>query len=169
MTEARDWYVLTVPPQCELRIARDLRQGGLDVLVPTIERKVRNAGRAKNTRKLPIFARYVFIGVAGSPNWQEIEETEPGPVRPVKFGEHKARLSAADVEYLRTVKAPVPAGANIQQAIAEGQLARIASGPFTGLHSEPIKVGRVRHGYADIGPIGNLRKVRVPVEQLVAA
>lgn len=174
-TSNRTWYVLHVKSGAEFKVRAALYRDGHKALVPSEDKLTRYSpstgerfGRARMC-KFPVFARYVFVGIAGKPEWPKITALEPKPIRPVQFDTEPAKLSEQDVSYLSNIRSgDIPAGFNLHKAIKEGELARIASGPFAGLQS---KIGKLDGEFAEMEGqvLGASRTLRVPVRQLVAA
>lgn len=166
----RSWYVLQVAPGREFEIAHQLTVRGHEPLIP------HSADRSKDkkdgtrgfrrSRRVPLFPKYVFVGIAGTPQWADVKAIEPRPVMPVQFDDTgPAKLSSRDVEFLRNVK-DAPRRADIVKALQAGDLARIAAGALMGISSV---VSKIRGEYAELAPVGPLGKMRVPLNQLEAA
>ena len=159
------WYVLSVPPAGEFRVADALKRRGLAFLVPYEKKWSR-----RKIRRFPVFPRYVFMGCAETPAWMELASIEPAPVKPLSIDGKPAKLSPTEVAHLASIKgSDLPANFNLGKALKEGMPVIITDGPFSGMETRIDKIDS-KHGDASVQVqlFGANNSVTIPLASLEA-
>jgi len=150
------FYALRVHPQSELKTEAALKEIGYESFTP-IEWKWRRGvtGRKRRRWPYPMFIRYAFVGITGSPIVahhhiaSEIEYYQgmlgwngrPSPLG----GEEVEALMAMSGESIRYVGSINPHKAALQPKV--GGKAQIIEGPFAG---QTVKVSAIRNQKAQV-------------------
>ncbi len=171
MHNDRHW-ILTVPPQRELKAAQALRDLGYDAWTPVeyrYRRVNRHSGR-KVAAPYVILNRYVVIAAPDLP-WTALSGLrERGLVHGyLGINGAPAALPHAEAARLRTIGDHVkPTAVRVNRGIRCGDTCMIVFGPHAGTM---VKVERIKKGEARVllEWLGATREVQLPLDRLEAA
>lgn len=161
------WFVLTVAPQRERIVARDLKAGlGLRSTVPYERLELRRNNRVL-TRIRPLIPGYVFAGSSYAMPWRDIRETRhvhgwltvdddiPAAVSDQEIAEIQ-RLAEQHNQQLRQIR-----------TLGAGDKVRVKDGPFANIETL-IRSVRGSTGSIEVPILGSTREIKVSLDQLEA-
>jgi|SRR5208337_84445 len=143
------WYAVYTRAQHEKRVARVLKERGIENFLPQF-RTVRKWKDRRVTLDMPLFPGYAFVQIALTAKLQILQV--PGVVRLVSFCGQPYPIPAADLERLRiglSQKLPI----HPHPLLTRGCRVRLKQGPLQGL--EGILVRR-KNAYRVVISIGLL-------------
>jgi transcription antitermination factor NusG len=164
----RIWHILTVRTGAEFDVGDELRDRGVDPVIPyeTHRWKMAN-GKARESQRA-LYRGYVFAGFRHIPNWPSIRRVD-GVLGYLGTHETPAILSDAIIDDLRQVSVEV-ARANAEFAskriIKEGRNARISVGA---MRAHEVRVAKIVGNRAIVEIIGANRPVSIALADLEAA
>jgi transcription antitermination factor NusG len=127
------WFVCHVRPHTERTVARKLRSRGMAYFLPQIERRKRYQRRLVCSH-LPLFPGYVFV-VANDPDRGCAIELKEVVHSFSVNDQRQIEQELLDINRLLRSGQPVTR----EQRLQPGSLARIVSGPLTGLCGQVLK------------------------------
>jgi len=129
VTQAANWFALTVKPQHEKAVAQALHIKGVEDFLPLYRDRRRWSDRFKEI-ELPLFAGYVFCRFV--PRQRTTVVTTPGVRQIVGFGRTPAPVSDREID---SIRAMVSSGLPVAPwpFLRAGQTVLIEHGPLTGL------------------------------------
>jgi transcription antitermination factor NusG len=131
--DPQPWFVCHVRPHTERTVARKLRSRGIAYFLPQIERRKRYQRRLVCSH-LPLFPGYIFV-VANDPDRGcaiELKEV----VRSFSVNDQE-QIERELLNINRLLRSGQPV--TREQRLRPGALARIVSGPLTGLCGQVLK------------------------------
>jgi transcription antitermination factor NusG len=167
----RHW-VLTVPPQRELKCASALRAGGYDAWTPVEYRYRRASHHSKRKTVSPyvLLNRYVILAAASIP-WRTMGELRDRGLATgyLSIDGQPAALPRSAIERLRRIGDDMPSdGVRLNKGLRVGDTCVIVGGAFTG---QVIRARRIRRERATalVQFLGRTIEVEIPLDQLEAA
>ena len=134
--DQQQWYALHTRCRHEQRVARQLRERGIEVFLPTF-REVRHWSDRRKLIEFPLFSCYVFVWVALSAASRRTMLQANGVLRMVGFQEGPAPIPVSDIEAIRKVAA-VPERCSPYGFLKIGQRVRIRGGALDGVEGHLI-------------------------------
>lgn len=148
--ERKDWLVLIVEPQQEVRTHVTLKSYQLRTYLPLVPfTTTRGVRRTKVTVYRPMMRGYLFV------HEQAVEDllllNRPLPIHGfLKFDDRAARVADSDLRKVQNIEEELAKPKPIQSIWDVGEIVRIIEGPFTGFN-------------ATITDLANATRIRVDV------
>jgi transcription antitermination factor NusG len=123
------WFAVYTSSRHEKRVAKQLRERGLESFLPLVEKQHHWTKRATVRVELPLFSNYLFVRIA--PRQRVAVLQVPGVLAIVGRGHTPSPLPDAEMEMLRT---SIELGrVEPHPYLATGERVRIQAGPMAGM------------------------------------
>jgi transcriptional antiterminator RfaH len=127
----KHWYALHTKPNAECQVAAVLDDRGIEVYLPMVRRRWRNAWR-----ELPFFPNYLFARFSFDEIGYSAVAWTPGLRSVVTLGTQPATVPDEAVELIRSRLEKITAAGGLPaHGLKPGDEVRFTSGPLRGLHA----------------------------------
>jgi transcription antitermination factor NusG len=147
----REWYVLLIEPQQEVKVYTQLKSYQLNVYLPLVPHvTTRGVRRTKVPVFRPMMRGYLFVDAASLDAGMAHIERQPAIHRFLQFGDSYATVADAVIDRVRHIEQELARPKTVQSIWSVDEVVRISDGPFAGLN-------------ATITDLANGRRIRVDI------
>jgi transcription antitermination factor NusG len=158
--ESPAWYAVQTRPRHEQQVASQLKQDGIEVLLPVVN-QVRRWSDRRKLLQIPLFPTYVLICIALSNNRERVRVLrKSGVIGFVGPRREATPIEPAQIDNVRALMA-ARMGCQPHPYLTVGQRVRICSGALKGLQGILLRIANDRNLVLSIDLIHKSMIVRI--------